>query len=126
MGRGRRLAYLGIGSIGTLAVLVYAYSISWFTADPMIIDSWRVFAILIAGVVVSAGYQPFQQLLMVGGFPGWHTLMVLSVLLVNVVANMILIEVFFDVGAALATAIAGLYSVVALKIFVRRVLRFPL
>ncbi len=124
--RGKRLTYLAVTSLAVIAGVVYYLAIPWFTDDPLIIASWRVFAILLAGVAVSSGFQPFQQLLIVAGLPGWHTVMITTVLAFNIVANSVLIVFWSDLGAAAATALAGLYSVFALRYFVKKKLSYRL
>jgi O-antigen/teichoic acid export membrane protein len=120
--RGKRAVYAIMAALGAVAVAVYWLGIPFLTSSPELIASWPVFAILVAGIVLSAGYTPFNQILLQAGRPGWHTVMVASVVAFNALANVALIWQFGAHGAALATAAAFVFSVFALKLMSRTLL----
>ena len=78
------------------------------------------FAVLVAGMVASAGYQPFQPLLLYGGYPGWHTWLMLAVVLVNAAGNFLLIAWLGPIGSAIATGAAFVAGVLVLRALVRQ------
>jgi O-antigen/teichoic acid export membrane protein len=92
--RGRNRTYLGAAALGALAVPAYALVIG---------PSWPLFAVLVGGMVLGAGYVPFSQILVCRGFPTGHTLMILAVLVYNAAANAILVPLAGPMGAACAT-----------------------
>ena len=71
------------------------------------------------GMCGAAGYMPFAQTLLMANRPGWHSLMMVGIVLVNVVGNWLFIPLFDIVGAALGTCICLLSSAVFLVGFVR-------
>ena len=116
--RARNRTYLGAVVVGGLAVAGYIVFVPLVTTQPELADSWPYFAVLIAGIVASAGYVPFHQLLLYGGFPGWHTILMVGIVAGNAVANVILIAAMGALGAAIATAIALVLGVVLLRVLV--------
>lgn len=81
-----------------------------------------LYLILMAGITVASGYVPFGLLLVNGGFPGVQSLMVVLIVLTNTLGNFILIPFWGSIGAAVATTLANILSVVLLKFFARRCL----
>lgn len=59
-----------------------------------------------AGLVAASPWLPFNQVLVMGGRPGWHTIYILVAVAANIALNLLLIPYYGLVGAALATAIA--------------------
>ena len=124
--KGRKIVYLLMVVLGLLIVAVYP-ACSWFvTNSEDFISGWPIFAILAAGIVLASGYVPFGQILLGGGKPGWHTIMISSVVTFNILANLILIPLISSYGAALATAVAFVFSVVMLKVLSRVLLKVPI
>jgi O-antigen/teichoic acid export membrane protein len=124
--RGRNRTYLGALAVGALAVGAYVVAVPLLTSDPALHDSWRYFAVLIAGMVASAGYVPFQPMLLYGGHPGWHTWLMAANVALNAAANVILIAVWGALGSALGTAIALALGVLLFRALVRWRLRLSL
>src|SRR5262249_27679153 len=83
-------------------------------------ESWSPFAILVGGIALSAGYMPFQQTLLMANRPGWHTAMMLAMVIANVIGNLALIPILGLAGWATATAFAMLVSVILLRAMVAR------
>ena len=83
-------------------------------------QSWGVFAILVAGIVLACGYRPFLSVLLQGGRPGTFTILIACTLLVNVVLNCCLIPLIGLYGAASATASVYLMEALAIVILARR------
>jgi len=124
--KGRKIVYLLMVVLGLLIVAVYPAG-SWFIDNSEdFISGWPIFAILAAGIVLASGYVPFGQILLGGGKPGWHTIMISSVVMFNILANLTLIPLISTYGAALATALAFVFSVVMLKALSRLLLKVPI
>jgi O-antigen/teichoic acid export membrane protein len=113
--RVRDRTYLAALAVGAVAVLGYALVIPATTTDPAVAESWTYFGVLIAGMVASAGYVPFQPLLLYGGFPGWHTNLMFGIVVANAVLNLALIPVLGALGSALGTALAFVVGVILLR-----------
>jgi O-antigen/teichoic acid export membrane protein len=116
--RARNRTYLGAIGLGIMAAAGYWLAVPWLTSDPEIAASGPYFAVLIAGMVASAGYAPFQPLLLYAGFPGWHTVLMVGIIAINAIGNLLLIPVLGPIGAALATAIAFVLCVFTLRAMV--------
>jgi O-antigen/teichoic acid export membrane protein len=118
--RSRVWTYAGMAAVGAIAVLVYPHALLLLTDQPGFLASWAPFNYLVLGLVLSAGYLPFAQTLLMSGHPGWHTLYMAATVLINVVANVLLIPVLGIAGSAISTASSMVVSVFILKWVVRR------
>ncbi|MFT3694624.1 MAG: polysaccharide biosynthesis C-terminal domain-containing protein [Kofleriaceae bacterium] len=78
------------------------------------------FAILMAGLIVASPYLPFVQILLMAGRPAWHTVLVVTILAVNGIADLILIPRFGLDGAAVATALAAVSTALLVRGLTRR------
>jgi O-antigen/teichoic acid export membrane protein len=118
--RGR--IYLGALGLGALSAAGYALVIPHLTSDPDLQGSGIYFAIVLAGMVAASGYTPFNQLLLWGGKPGWHTVMIAIVVGSSAVLCCVLVALWGAVGAAAAVALTYAGSIVLLRGMVARVL----
>jgi len=122
---GIRLTYLYFGLIAVAGIALYPLVLK-FMGKENFSESWPVFAILIVGMALSAGYQPFQMLLNQSGFPKLYSLLVLIVFMANVFLNFLLIPIFGIYGSALATALVFIFSIFILKIMAERALKIKI
>ena len=76
--------------------------------------------ILLAGLAIIAAYIPFDNLLMVSGYPGYQTLQHLAVVVANVVLNLSLVPLLGLEGAALATAASYIIGILMLFVLARK------
>ena len=100
--------------IGLVAILGYPM-LNLLGFAPEFNQSWSVFAILMAGILFSAGYLPFQMIFNQVGQPGHQTLFLVMFFLTNVILNMLFIPLFGMYGSALATALAFMFQIFYLK-----------
>jgi len=114
MRRGKRLSYFFMVPIGLVAILGYPM-LNLLGFAPEFNQSWSVFAILMAGILFSAGYLPFQMIFNQVGQPGHQTLFLVMFFLTNVILNMLFIPLFGMYGSALATALAFMFQIFYLK-----------
>jgi len=121
-GRVRRVFVPGMAAVGAAAALLYGPALGLLGLHVEFGASRGVFWVLAEGVVVNAFYRPFLGLLLQGGRPGAHTLLVGGTVLANVVLNAALIPSFGPLGAAAATAAALVAEGLLLKGFARRLL----
>lgn len=118
--RVRVRVYGGAVLVGAAVVGGYALVVPAVTASPELAGSWRFFAVLVAGMVASAGYQPFLQLLIYAGLPGLHTILMAASLALNAAGCVALIALVGPIGAALAAALTFVATVVILRVLVAR------
>lgn len=109
------MALIGLG-----AVILYPLIFGFFLEDNEIVQSWEVFAILAVGIVISAGYRPFWGLLLQGGKPAIHTVLIMGVVLCNILLNYTLIPYLGMNGAAIATTSTYLFEALGLVLFANR------
>ena len=121
-----RLTWLLSVPAGLAAVLLYPLVLPPLAKDPAFAASVPVFAILMAGLVLSAGYQPFLMALVQSGFPGLQTIFMGLILAVNVVGNAVCIPAFGIDGAAAATGASFVAGMFLLKWLYRKRTGFAL
>ncbi len=116
----RKKLVLGMAGAAALAIAVYPVCLALLAPQPAYRESWLPYAVLVLGMAAMAGYYPFSQTLLMAGFPGWHSLYMLSIVALNVVFNALLIQALDIPGAALATAGSFVCSCFLLVVLVRR------
>jgi O-antigen/teichoic acid export membrane protein len=110
----RRWFVPGLAAVCGLSALAYPVVIPWIVGDAAFGDGAASYAILVAGIALASPYLPFGQLLLMASRPGWHTIMVLLVVGLNAAANLLLIPLLGMEGAATATAVTLVISMVLL------------
>jgi O-antigen/teichoic acid export membrane protein len=113
--QGRSLSYKFLVPIGIVAVLCFPV-INLLNASPEFSQAWGAFTILMTGILLSAGYLPFQMILNQTGYPGYHTLYLTLFFCTNVMLNLMLVPLLGMYGSALATAAAFVLQVFYLKL----------
>lgn len=88
--------------------------------DPLTV--WSVYALLIAGLFSIAGRAPFLMLFSQLGFPGTQTVLILCGFLINVLLNLLFIPMLGISGAALATGLATVCTVLVQRVLAARTL----
>jgi len=120
--RSRRWFVPGMVGVCGLAALIFPFAIPWITGNAAFERGAISFALLMSGLAVASPWLPFNQVLLMGGKPGWHTIYIVIAVGTNVVLNLVLIPVMGLAGAALATAIALLVSALLLRTMARALL----
>ena len=113
--RDGRRALGGMLLISALAVGLYPVALAILFPGQDFSASWLPFGVLMAGIALSSARLPFFQFLLMSGHPAWHSLFMVLVVGVNVVANALLIPDLGIVGAALGTALSFLASILLLR-----------
>jgi O-antigen/teichoic acid export membrane protein len=111
-----------MSAIAVALVLAQPTLIRLLGADEVFLDGRLVLAVLMAGVVVAAGYIPFGLLLAYGGRPLAQTGLAAGLVVLNLGGNLLLIPTFGLLGAALSTALVNVASVPLLRIAADRLL----
>lgn len=116
----RRTFYPVMAGLGVLAVLVYPVLLwVWLPGDNLT-TSWAIFSIIMIGVVINAGYRPFQGVLMQGGRPGAHTALITGLVVGDALLNLAFIPLLGIHGAALVTMLTYTLEAVGLVVCARR------
>lgn len=123
--RTRLVVYPSAAVLGAAALAIYPVLVM-LVGDQTLIEGWPVLAFLIAGIVLIAGYVPFDQILLQGGKPTHHTFMVSIGFSLNVVLNLSLIPLFGLYGAAVSTSLAWVVGAFVLVFWAHRKLKVRL
>ena len=73
------------------------------------------FAILMVGLALASPYLPFSQVLLMANRPGWHTVLIVTVVAINLAAQLVLIPLWGIRGAASAMAFAQVSSALLVR-----------
>jgi Na+-driven multidrug efflux pump len=104
-GKVRKRFWPLISLLGLVLVIGFPALIWLLAKETAVWQSWCVFTILVAGIVISSGYRPFIGLLLQGGRPGTFTVIMAGSVLLNALLNFLLIPWFGISGSAIATAV---------------------
>ncbi len=113
--RSRRWFVPGMVGVCALAAAMFPFVIPWITGEPAFAAGAVPFALLMLGLAAASPWMPFNQILLMGGKPGWHTIYMLLSVAANVVLNLLLVPIYGLLGAATATAIAFVFSALLLR-----------
>jgi O-antigen/teichoic acid export membrane protein len=120
---GKKLAYAAMAVAGVLAVVAYPFVLQLLIGKAEYAASWPVFAILVAGLMISAGFVPFGGILQQGGHPFAQSLLFATIVGLNLAGNLALVPLYGAVGAAVATAFSQACFPIALNYFSRSYLK---
>lgn len=121
----RRSRLLLWGTMFVVAIVGYSFidlALPVLTGRLEYSEAASLFLVLMVGVVVASGYMPFGFILLNGGYPGVHSLMMLLLVLLNCAGNLWLVPLWGGIGAAWATSFANVCSLLLLKSLTRRYL----
>lgn len=113
--------YAATGAVAVVSALAFPLCVWVLVKKPEYHQSQQIYAILVAGITVAAGYLPFQNTLFMANRPGWHTIYMSSIVLLNAAGNIILIPIWGIQGSALATGISFALSAPILYFMVRKI-----
>lgn len=91
-------------------VAVFPFAIPWLTGDAAFAAASLPFALLCGGLIAASPWLPFNQLLVMGGRPGWQTIYMLAWVSINLALNLLLVPQLGMAGAALGTSLALIAS----------------
>jgi O-antigen/teichoic acid export membrane protein len=111
-------------SLGIL--LIFSILTGYIVPDKGLQGGMLSLVILLAGLSFVSGYIPFDNLLMVTGYPFYQTLQNLSVVLVNALINVFLVPFIGAEGAALATAASYVAGISVLILLANRLIGWNL
>ena len=120
----RKVALVFVPSILALSIvsaLLFPVMVRLLT-DDRFLESWPIFTILLAGIVINAGFRPFQGVFLLTGRPGLHSLFFLIVVLSNAILNVLFIQRMGIMGAAVATSLAYVIESLLILYGIRKIL----
>jgi O-antigen/teichoic acid export membrane protein len=101
--------------IGALSILVFPMVVLMFADSSFLTESWIIFAVIIMGIVVDAGYGAMRGTILLGNRPGLYTLYNLILLVGDALLNLIMIPLMGIVGAGLVTMSTYILSMIYLR-----------
>lgn len=104
--KGKNLYYLFLIPLILVVIAIYPYAISYLNLNEEFKAAYIPLIIMMAGLLLSAGYQPFQMIFNQTGFPGFQSSFFGMILLSNGMLNFCLIPLFGITGASAATALS--------------------
>jgi O-antigen/teichoic acid export membrane protein len=122
----RRVFHPLMAVVALVAIVGYPLGLRLVVPAHGLGASWLVFAILMVGIWVNAGYRPFLGILLQGGRPGTHTILIVILVGSNAVLNAALIPLLEAYGAAIATGLVYALEAVLIAGFARRVFNIRL
>lgn len=109
-----------MAALAAVVAAVYLGIDAWIVPEKGLSDGLPALLILLTGLVVVSPLIPFDNLLMVVGYPGYQTAQQLCSVSVNVIFALLLLPVFGIAGAALGTIGSYMANVTALVLFSKR------
>lgn len=116
----RRWFVPALASVCAAAAAVFPAAIPRLIGNPDFAGGAIPFAILMAGIAIASPYLPFAHLLLMAKRPGWHTVLLVAAIAVNVIGNVTLIPRLGLAGAATSTAGTVVVSALLLRGLARR------
>lgn len=110
----RRWFIPSLSALCLVSALLYPLIIPFLIGDPAFGAGAWSYAILVGGIALASPWLAFNQVLLMAARPGWHTIFVLLVVGLNFVGNVLLIPLMGMEGAATATAVTLVLSMVLL------------
>jgi O-antigen/teichoic acid export membrane protein len=112
--RTRRWFVPSLAGICVISAVLYPVIIPVLIGDATFADGAASYAILVGGIALASPYLALNQVLLMAARPGWHTIYVLLVIGLNFAGNLLLIPYLGMEGAATATAVTLVLSMVIL------------
>lgn len=116
----RKVLWMSMTPFGAVIVTVYPLVIDIVKPDSGYIKGWLALGLLIGSLALAMGYLPFILTLNQTGHPGTQSVLFFTIFLTNLVLNFIMIPLWGINGAAVATGIATVMTVLYIKLFVKR------
>ena len=118
--------YIIFTVITIISLVLYKFSINNLIILDLYISSFEVFLILMSSLIVTSGYIPFMNIFAMGDKPLWQNIFTTVYVSLNILLNYLLIPIFNINGAALATSISTIISIIILKIFSKKLFRITI
>jgi O-antigen/teichoic acid export membrane protein len=113
--RSRRWFVPALAGVCAVAAAMFPLIIPRLLGDPGFIDGAIPFAILMAGIALASPYLPFAHLLLMAKRPGWHTVLLVVAIAINIAGSLVLIPRLGPSGAAISMASTVVISALLLR-----------
>lgn len=123
--RGCRNVYLFMAVCIFTSFFIYPYFIEYVIGNEFQ-DSNKLYQILMIGVLLTAGYLPFDMLLTQAGYPLSQSFFKSMMVACNVLLNFFFINLYGLLGAAIATALVYSLSLFLLKFLVYKKIKIKI
>jgi O-antigen/teichoic acid export membrane protein len=117
--RTRRWFVPALAAVCAIGALAFPWVIPWLIGDRSFAAGAVPFAILMAGIALASPVLPFAQLLLMAKRPGWHTVLLVIAIGVNIAGTALWIPRLHLAGAALSTATTVVVSALVLRALAR-------
>jgi O-antigen/teichoic acid export membrane protein len=118
--------YLFSFLIFIIAMPCYDFVFSFLLHLNSFSESRYFFLILLSGVCIYSAYFPFDNMLMLAGYPEKQSLLAFFATATNITLNLCFMPLAGAYGAALATSLAMILTLLYLKIMIKKCLNFSL
>lgn len=115
-----RYAPLVIGAMSIGVFLFYWLTTTFIVPERGLQAGLPSLLILLTGITLVSAYIPFDNMLLVGGYPGYQTVQQFTSVAVNVALNFALIPWLGIEGSAIGTCASYIASIFILTVFVQR------
>lgn len=105
---------------GIISIFMFPVLVSLLGFNEKLEGGWTVFIILMAGIIISCRYLPYQMIFNQVGFPGIQSLFLFLFFFTNLVLNLLLVPSFGMFGSAIGTGAAYILQIFFLKILLRK------
>ncbi|WP_070137801.1 oligosaccharide flippase family protein [Crocinitomix algicola] len=112
--------YKVIGVIALTTIAFYPLGLLVLGIEENFNTYWLLYAIIVGGIVISAGYQPFTMLFNQMKKPKIQSKLFFYLFLINLVANYVFIGFLGVFGAALGTAISYISLIFLIKFLAKK------
>ena len=115
--------FLFMAFAGSVLVVLFPFAAEIIFDGSQFDAAYLPLIMLTAGLVMAAPYLPFNMILSQSNRPGTHTIYMFWVLASNIMFNAIAIPLWGILGAAIATSLSYIVSVLLLAFFMRKFLK---
>lgn len=123
----RRITVPIMALLGGIAVLLYPVVFPILVGDrQVVLASWPIFSIIAIGVIINSSMRPFTGVLLQGGKPGAHTLLISMLVVGDALLNLLFIPWLGIEGAAIVTTLTYTFEAVLLYWFALRLFNIRL
>lgn len=119
----KKLIYLFTSLFLLLVGTAYTSIINLFTNNSIYQESTLPFIILILGITIASGYIPFYNIFFMNNIPTWQSYFMITIISTNSILNILLIPRFGINGAALATSLSFILSILFFKKLVWKIIK---
>lgn len=110
---------LSLVLIPIIGILIF-YIISFLPDAELLRSNFEILLILFSFIFLISGFIPFEMILTLAGMPGLQSFQSLLVCIINLSLNLILVPIYFGIGAAISTGISFVAGIFIIYIIITR------